>query len=238
MFDIEKNKLYFIVSLFIGVFFVNFHIQQSLHFGVLSLPPTYDDVGYFGDAFKRLRQIYDYGFLGFFKNYIIAPPHSPIYSLLAMIGFSILGYAAWAACASVLIIIVPLIYLYLKNSFNLSLYNKILLIFSILCAPIFSILCIEFRPDAFCGLATASGIFCILFSTNWNNARKSTIFVAGLLFGVSLITKLTVAPVTIMLFFSAMIIVLFIERNCYRQVLHVLSPFLFMFWPGLVYMSI
>jgi hypothetical protein len=67
--------------------------------GRLALLPSYDDVGYFADALNRLYAFYDAGVPGLLKQYWQGPPHSPTSTLLAAMGYVILGTEDWAPAA-------------------------------------------------------------------------------------------------------------------------------------------
>jgi len=78
------------LSFALAVIFTTFNIQASLRSGVLALPPTYDDVAYFNEAIVRLKQMDDSGGMALVSGYLANPPHAPLQTLLAFIGFALL----------------------------------------------------------------------------------------------------------------------------------------------------
>lgn len=97
--DCRRSTTLWLISFALAIIFAAFQIQSSLHSGALSLPATYDDVGYFNDALQRLELLYRHGATALLKNFWTNPPHAPLTTGLAMLGFSLLGRHAWAADA-------------------------------------------------------------------------------------------------------------------------------------------
>src|SRR5450755_1698636 len=88
------------LAVVISCIFVALQIQMSLRAGTLGLPPTYDDVGYFVDAARRIGEFLSGGLAEVIKGYISNPPHSPGSTFLAALGFMLFGMNAVAAAIS------------------------------------------------------------------------------------------------------------------------------------------
>jgi hypothetical protein len=146
------------ISFVLAAAFTAFQIQTSLHSGALSLPVTYDDVTYFNGALMRLEVLYRNGgralLAGFWEN----PPHAPLQTLLAMVGFGMLGRYPWAADAMNALPIALVLRLFLGfASQSLPLPVAVALAAALLGFPLVGLMVVEFRPDALCALLTATG---------------------------------------------------------------------------------
>ena len=194
----KPRKLRILLWLIISIVFALIQVKQSLFNGQLSLPPTHDDVVYFNDALGRLDILQESGLKGLLADYIQRPPHSPINTLLAFIGFAMFGVHEWvpAAMNSIIVFCTLLFIDYLTRRLNF--LSQILVIITSLNCLLMSHAVIEFRPDIFCGLTTAMTIILISEKSlsNLSESRQATI---GILFGLSLLIKPTVFPMTIVL---------------------------------------
>lgn len=194
------------VAIVIAMTFTIPLIRQSFAVGKLAVPATWDDVAYFVDAARRLDIVYRIGFTALVRDLMIETPHSPILSLIAIVGFSMFGVHAWAA--------------HLVNGFVLGAFlgayfiaaRQLPIIVTALLATIFvlghpfsGILVMEFRPDALCGMLTALGTLAIVWRP-WAEGDRHTMLLAGALFGGALLTKPTVFPVTLALFGFSMLL--------------------------------
>lgn len=194
-----------IMSIGLAAVFTALHIQHSLVSGALALPPTYDDVGYFLDAARRLETLHRDGLWAALSEYGRRPPHSPLSSLLALLGFSVFGVKPWAACAAMAIPLALIARALFAISNGLPLWASSVLCTALLGSPIVGILIIEFRPDALCALATASGALLIVLG-RWSRGDGRTCIGAGVLLGVALLTKPAIFLLTFAVFGAAMLI--------------------------------
>jgi hypothetical protein len=194
-----------ILSVALAVLATAFHIRSSLDAGTLSLPPGFDDVAYFVDAALRLERLREGGLPAFLLDYKANPPHSPLSTLFALVGFSFLGVSPWAACAAMVIPLAVLLYTFFAIASDLPRWLSILLCVALLGSPIVGILILDFRPDAFCSLATACGAALIVLRP-WSDGDSRTCVLAALLFSLALWSKPALFPVTLLVFGCAMIV--------------------------------
>lgn len=178
--------------------FVLLRIKASLWIGRLSAPPTFDDVIYFNDGLARLDILHREGIVGVFRQYVSQPPHSPLWTILAMAGFSTFGIVPWAASAASALPLFILIRIFFGLS-GLPLRFSVALIITGLLMPYGNFLVTEFRPDGLMGLLLASGTMVVLL-TPWRKERRLQIL-SAVLFGTALLTKTSFLPLTLCIIF-------------------------------------
>ncbi|MDN8617018.1 ArnT family glycosyltransferase [Variovorax ginsengisoli] len=206
--DALRPGTLWLLSFCLACLFAAFQIQSSLHSGVLSVPVTYDDVAYFTDALARLEILYREGFAATLKNLFTVPPHAPLQTLLAMLGFGLLGRHPWAADAMNVLPLTLMIRLFLGTAVrSLSLDVSVVLAAAFLGVPLFGMLIVEFRPDMLCALFTAIGTFMIVADPRWREGDRATGLTTSALFAGALLAKPTLAPVTVFVFGTAAIAV-------------------------------
>lgn len=168
------------------------------------MPVTYDDVGYFNDALVRLEALYRSGGRAFLSTFWINPPHAPLLTLQTLFAFAVAGPRPWAADASNVIPLTLLLRLFLEyGSRRLPLGICATLAASLLAYPLFALLVLEFRPDAMCALLTAAGGLITVTDTSWMKGERRTLGIIGALLAGALLTKPTLAPVTIAVYGTA-----------------------------------
>lgn len=165
-------------------------LQWSMSYGRLAYDMTYDDVGYFIDAFSRLQIFYKQGLPAAIEGIFQNPPHSPWSSLSAMTGFLFFGANDWAP--------------YLMNGFIIFLFLGFLayilrqihffagsLIMVLVLFVPFSFFAVhEFRPDFMTALLTcAFSLLAIESFAIGNSHDKFKLRLAGLVFGITLLLK-------------------------------------------------
>lgn len=186
-----------LLAIALSALFTAFQIQSSLHSGALSLPVTYDDVGYFNDVLPRLGVLYREGGGAFLEGLWKAPLHAPIQEVLALLGFGLFGTNRWAAYAMNAIPLALLLRLLIGYaSRSLSLATSATLAAAFLGFPIFGMLIVEFRPDMLCALLTAAGALVVVADPRWREGCRATLATATALFAGALLAKPTLAPVT------------------------------------------
>jgi glycosyltransferase involved in cell wall biosynthesis len=200
------------IWLVIAILFSFLQIQHSLNRGQLSLPPSYDDVAYFNDSLIRLNHFYESGFRGLTLDFVNRPPHSFTSTFLAFTGFAIFGIKDWVpSFMNFVIVFAVLVFLdYLTR--NLILRWKIFVALVSLTFLIMGHSIIEFRPDIFCGMITAMTII-LIAEKSWLKSSSVKKAIVGLLFGLALIIKPTVFPVTIILVFFALFVNIIISKK-------------------------
>ena len=201
--NISKILLLFVISLI----FTIIQVQSSVFNGQLSMPPVYDDVVYFNDALARLDILRNQGLGELLANYAQRPPHSPMSSLLAFIGFSIFGIHEWVPSSmNFVIIFSSLLFIdYLTRRLNL--LSQLLIISTCLTCRLINHAVIEFRPDIFCAIVTAITVILIAEKPlHQLYQSKSNQILLGCLSGLALIIKPTISPVTVILLLSTFLI--------------------------------
>lgn len=210
----ENRAAQWLIAFALAALFAAFQIQSSLHSGSLSLPATYDDIGYFNDALARLDVLYRDGGRALLKGFWTNPPHAPLQTLLALIGFGLLGPHAWAADAMNAIPLAIVLRLVLGFAGRtLPLATSAAVAAALLGFPLLGLLILEFRPDMLCALLTATGALIVVADPRWRAGDRTALASSTALFVGALLTKPTLAPVTVAVFGVAVIAVLFLQSK-------------------------
>jgi hypothetical protein len=199
------NLAAWMLSAALAALAATFHIRQSLDAGALALPPTYDDVGYFVDAARRLNVLREQGLVGFLRGYAADPPHSPLSTLLALAGFALFGVKPWAACAATALPLAILFRAIFAVARDLPVWIVACIAAAMAATPMTGLVVVEFRPDALCALATAAGAY-LAITRRWADAHVATCVGAGSLFGFALWSKPSLFPLTVALLLAVMAI--------------------------------
>jgi hypothetical protein len=207
--SIDKHVLWFVVSA--SCIFTALIIVQSLGYGRLSLPATYDDVVYFNDAAHRLQTLHDHGFVPFFTNLFRYPPHSPFATLVPLIGFALFGMKDWApAAVNVVWVALLLVYVRLLLPREIPFWGYVAVALATLSWPLTGAMVIECRPDFYTALLTVMGITLML---RWPflhaPARHSAL--AAAIFGAALLAKPSISPVTILAYGASLVVAVLLE---------------------------
>jgi hypothetical protein len=139
----KKFPLIILFPSLLGCFL--FRFQLSLKNGRAGAPPSYDDITYFLDGRLRLEQL-KADFFGGLLNWVTNPPHSPMSSVIA-----VLGQLFKSNCAPViymtnsLVIIASLALLF--HTLNKNFTQAIFLTCVVIASPIGPMLMFNFRPD-------------------------------------------------------------------------------------------
>ena len=187
-------------------------IMQSVWQGRLSLPATYDDVSYFVDAAQRLQLLYDRGIIHWLAGFAYDPPHALFATLVPLVGFLIFGMHDWAPAAVNVVWVALLLYfvrLLMPRSPRWA-YAAVAL--STLAWPVTAVTVVECRPDMYAALLTVMGATLMLRSPFLQAPPRHAALIGGL-FGVAILAKPTIAPITILLYGVSLATVLFIERR-------------------------
>ena len=91
----DDNALRWLIAFLLTGIFAALQINQSLMMGSLALPPVADGVVYDVDGAARLQRLHEAGLETALSDFFGSPPHSPLSSGLALIGFSIFGIHPW-----------------------------------------------------------------------------------------------------------------------------------------------
>lgn len=193
-----------LVSALLAVLFTAFQIQSSFHSGALSLPVTYDDVGYFNDALKRLEALYRDGGRAFLLTFWANPPHAPLQTLLTVFAFGLFGPQQWAGAAMNAVPLVIILRLVLGYACRmLPLPTSGILAAAILGFPLLGLLAIECRPDMLCALLTAAGGLIVAADPRWREGDRKTLAISAALLVAALLAKPTLVVITVAVFGTA-----------------------------------
>jgi hypothetical protein len=180
-------------------------INQSLMRGALALPATYDDISYYVDGANLLQKFYENGFAALLEAYLANPPHSPVSTGLAFIGFSLIGTKTWTGPLANSVLFLFFVRAFFSVAAPLPIGQAALLGVALMGFPFVGATILEFRPDMFCSLLTAAGTLFIVLRPHWLDSRRDQ-FVAGLLLAAALWAKPTVFHLTMFLFGAAMLL--------------------------------
>ena len=175
-------------------------LSRSVSVGRLSIPPWYDDVVYLGDAQIFLHAIPHQSLL--FNVYSLLDQHSPLTTLMGALGYLLpvkgdLGpYLISSGLIAALLLNCAWI---LRRS---PLFLSVGLLCLIGCVPVVRLCATEFRPEFAWGVLL-SALLTALFSTDFVTATPLQAFSTGLLAGITIISKPTTAPYTVILITSA-----------------------------------
>jgi len=197
----QQNRQIFLASFFISLFVTAYYVQNTLHFGRYIHPVGYDDIGYLADGLERLFSWH--AGVSLIKQHMLFPPHSPLYTYLAIAGFSLFGLVDWAPIAMTGIFIFAMSYIFLFETKELPIIYGIIILLSGLTLPFFMFLVTEYRPDMITGLLLAYGAYLFirrpLVDYPWKHWCG-----AGFIFGLALLSKPAYGLVSIVLFAIAM----------------------------------
>jgi len=140
-------------------------LQRNLDFSAiqsrLATISRYDDVGYLLDAMRRLN--FDMASGTFLSNFLTHPPHAPVSTLTAMLGFTLFGNdvsSPYFANGGFLAIFVAVLAYVSRPLRDVSL--RLLFVAIFLFLPVSHALVTEFRPDMAAGLVFAIALAAIV----------------------------------------------------------------------------
>ncbi|MHC1728001.1 MAG: hypothetical protein AB9866_18695 [Syntrophobacteraceae bacterium] len=204
--DLSDIAIRWLLALIITGVFGIVNIQYSLLKGELALPSTYDDISYFNDGARYLLLFYEGGLRAVSEAFIAFPPHSPMSTGLAFLGYSIFGIRNWVGPAVNLAVLSFFSTAFMTLARGLPIGQAVLLLAALLSAPFMSLTVLWFRPDMFSGLLTASTMLFILLRPSWTTSKVDQL-TAGLLLGAALWAKPAVFHLTIVLVCSSIFLV-------------------------------
>ncbi|MDB5171379.1 MAG: hypothetical protein JWN51_152 [Phycisphaerales bacterium] len=180
-------------------------LQFSLRHGRLMLFPYYDDVGYLADGLFRLQTLYDFGLNGLVSTYRTLPPHSPYSSFMAFVGFALFGYHDWAPYVTNSLLTLGYFLLADRLLRGAALWQKAVCFAFIAGIPFVGMAVHEFRPDHAAALFTSVGVLTLLWGPFVYGSRRRQI-VAGVWFGLAMLTKPPVFPQTLAIGVAALVL--------------------------------
>lgn len=179
-------------------------VNYSLNRGKLIVPAHYDDVSYLRDGLHKLNLFYKGGLQGLAYSISLKPPHSPFATAVAFAGYAIFGIHDWAPYAANGIIILGLLAFTDHLTQGLPPWQKLAAFCFVLSVPIAAQCVYEFRPDIAVGLMTAAFIM-LLLEQPLVRASRRYLVMAGVLLGITLLSKTSVFPITLTFAGSALL---------------------------------
>jgi hypothetical protein len=195
----------FLGVVLVSVGFTWMILTQSFAHGRLAALPVWDDSSYLYDAAKRYETLDRSGWSGLAWELKTHPPHSPYSSFMAFVSFKLFGRHDWAPYISNGIIVLVAAAYACRMMRSMPRLGPFLAVSMILTVPVMAWSVHEFRPDLACGLYTAILLVEIVSTPPELKTRLRSIGL-GLLFGLCLLTKPSVFPVTGLLVGSSMVI--------------------------------
>lgn len=213
-----RRAVLWLLSIVLAALFAAFQIQSSLHSGSLSVPVTYDDVGYFNDALGRLDILYHNDGWDFLKSFWINPPHAPLQTVLALVGFGLFGPRPWAADLMNALPLSVVLFLFFNFACRyLPLAVAAVLALALLGYPLLGLLVLEFRPDMLCALLTSIGALMVVVDPRWRQGERVSLGTTTALFVGALLAKPTLAPVTVAVFGVAVLTVFALHSSSWGE---------------------
>jgi|GEM_PF-5335387 len=216
--DIDNIKRWTASILLTGVFCA-VQVNRSMRAGALALPTQYDDISYYLTGAEYLQRFYNGGFLDVLKAYLANPPHAPLSTGLAFLGFLLFGLNAWAGPVTNGILFLFFVRWFFSFAKEIPFFRTCTLAVALLGFPFVTATIMNFRPDMFCGLLLACGTFFIVARSRWLEEPRDQI-VAGLMLAAALWSKPTVFHLSIALFCGAIFLASFatLLRGNFKQV--------------------
>jgi hypothetical protein len=187
----------------LGALFGAGSIIHSLHQGQLSVPITFDDIIYFVDGATRLQSVYDHGLIRLLRDYLAQPPHAPMSTLIAFLAFAFMGMRDWAPAAFNTLWLILLLGGIRWAMREQPLRDFLLVAAGVLAWPLTGHIIIESRPDIVNGLLVAFGVI-RLTSRPWVRGGNSNLLLVSAVFGLALLSKPSVSPVTFILYAASL----------------------------------
>lgn len=192
-----------VLAVAITAVFVAIQITASLNAGTLSFPPTYDDIGYYNDAARRVQLFWERSPGAVLRDYVANAPHAPGATLIAAIGFLLFGLHPWAADAANALPLFLFVSVIIRLLSGLPFGLKALATSALVLIPMFGLAIVEFRPDMWCAGFTVLGTLLIAL----RDPRDLSVAAwAGACFAAALLMKPTFSPLVIILYGSALVL--------------------------------
>jgi hypothetical protein len=199
------NAQRWVASIILTAIFCAVEINRSLRMGALALPTQYDDISYYLTGVEYLQTFHNSGLIAVLKAYIANPPHSPLSTGLAFLGFSLLGIKASVGPIANSVVFLVFVRWFFSFAQGINFFQAVLLAIAFFGFPFAALTVMSFRPDMFCSLLIACGTLFIVARPQWLTERRDQL-VAGLILAMALWSKPTVFPLTLALFGAAVLL--------------------------------
>jgi 4-amino-4-deoxy-L-arabinose transferase-like glycosyltransferase len=165
------------------------NLSFALRSGSLSRPPVYDDVVYLLDAYQRLAFGGVNSLRTLVNSFLTQPPHAPMSTLTAMLGYALIGPYVWAAyTANVWMLGLFAAAVYRVARRNMDRIPSILVVALMLFVPAAHALITEFRPDQGAGVILACALYSLV-ATDYAKATKPRLVALGFLVVCAVMAK-------------------------------------------------
>jgi hypothetical protein len=191
--------------LLVSIGFTWLILAQSTKTGRLAALAVFDDSSYLYDAAKRTETLHRSGWSGLFWELRHHPPHAPYSSFMAFLCFHLFGRHDWAPYISNGVIVLVAAGYACRMMRALPVLGPVLSVSMVMGLPLLGWSVHEFRPDLACGLFTSILLLEIVSAPVQGRSWKASIGL-GMLFGLCLLTKPSVFPVTGLLTGSALVL--------------------------------
>ncbi len=166
-------------GMFLLIVLANLSLSR-LH-GHLAMIPIYDDINYMADALVRLRFAAGSGLRSIVASFIADPPHAPLTTLTAMLGFFLLGPEPIAAyIANSWVVLLFLVFLTRLSRPLATPLDRSLFIATFLFVPVVQVLVMDFRPDLPAGLILGIALYTLCMADFAAADWKRTLLLAAL----------------------------------------------------------
>lgn len=185
------------------------NVDLSSRIGALSSPSVYDDVGYLLDGYRRFTIATEGPIASLGASFLYDPPHAPMNTVTAMLGYWLLGPHIWAPyLASAWMLATYAVSIYLLARLNTRPLASVALVALMLFVPVAQAMVTEFRPDMGAGLFFSIAIY-LLVSTRYAETRWSILALVGCLAALAIMAKPTAVIATVPILGIAFIIGVF-----------------------------
>jgi hypothetical protein len=170
-------------------------IFWSFEHGRLQYQMDYEDIITHIDGLKRWRDLSEGGVGVYLASYLKLPPHAPLHSLMASLGFMLFGVKDWAPYAVNAVVLFAFLALVRHETRPFGSWSSWLAVCGALFVPVAFESIHEFRPDFPCALATLWGMFLYPRLGDQKFGKKAAL--SGLAFGLALLAKPPFFPYTL-----------------------------------------
>lgn len=165
------------------------NLTFSIRAGSLARPPIYDDAVYLLDAYQRLAFDGVNTLSSLAVSFLGNPPHAPMSTLTAMLGYSLFGSHTWSPYAAniwLLGLFAGSVYFVARQTADQ--VSCLLLVAFMLCSPASHVIITEFRPDMGAGVIFALALF-MLTITDYQRTPQLCILLLGFLVAAAVMAK-------------------------------------------------
>ncbi|MEI6490963.1 MAG: glycosyltransferase family 39 protein, partial [Verrucomicrobiota bacterium] len=189
----NRRALWFVLGLTLLLLAVA--VSFSFSRGRLQYEMDYEDIITHIDGLKRWRDLSEGGVWKFFTGYAANPPHCPLHSFTAAVGFMIFGVHDWAPYVLNGVFLFGFLLLAQRLTKGLGLVASCVAVLGAALVPLSFQTIHQFRPDFPCALATLWGM--LVYPMRLGRDFEKRAGIAGLFFGLALLAKPPFFPFTL-----------------------------------------